>query len=121
MILVDMSPPSLSPESPDTPDSASKAPAPAPAPSQLLSPANYWKKTQRLTLILLSIWFGMTFLMVFFARQLDHIHLFGWPLSFFMAAQGMMLLYLAIVVIYTLKMGRIDQQLQHPNEPSNGE
>ncbi len=83
---------------------------------QTLTPAGYWKKTQRLTLVLLGSWFGMTFLVVFFARQLDHIHLFGWPLSFYMAAQGMMLIYLAIVVIYTLKMGRADQQLQQLSE-----
>jgi putative solute:sodium symporter small subunit len=37
------------------------------------------------------------------------VHLFGWPLSFYMAAQGMMLIYLAIVVIYVRRMRRIEQ------------
>lgn len=79
-------------------------PAPTPA-------ASYWDKTRRMTLALLGVWFLVTFGAVFFARQLDRVNLFGWPLSFYLAAQGVMLIYLAIVVVYTLWMRRAERQL----------
>ncbi|MBP0600298.1 DUF4212 domain-containing protein [Herbaspirillum sp. LeCh32-8] len=73
-------------------------------------PGNHWSKTRRMTAVLLAVWFLVTFFFIFFARELDQVHLFGWPISFYMAAQGMMLIYLAIVVIYMRRMRRIEQQ-----------
>ncbi len=81
----------------------------------------YWKKTRRITLILLAIWFICTFSVVFFARELNHLHLFGWPLSFYMAAQGAMLIYLAIVIVYTIRMRKLEQRLQLSGEQQHGE
>ena len=80
---------------------------------------NHWHKTRRLTAILFGIWFSATFFFIYFARALDRIHLFGWPLSFYMAAQGMMLIYLAIVVIYVRRMKRIEQLVHR--EQGHGE
>ncbi|WP_034295422.1 DUF4212 domain-containing protein [Herbaspirillum sp. RV1423] len=86
------------------------------------SPSSYWDKTRRLTLALLGLWFVVTFGAVFFARELNHVHLFGWPLSFYMAAQGIMLVYLAIVTVYTIWMGRAERQFQHQTgEQAHGE
>lgn len=81
----------------------------------------YWKKTRRITLILLAIWFISTFTVVFFARELNQLHLFGWPFSFYMAAQGAMLIYLAIVIIYTVRMRNLEQRLQLSGEQQHGE
>ena len=81
----------------------------------------YWRTTRRLTLSLLAVWFVVTFLAVYFARELDRFKLFGWPVSFYMAAQGVLLVYLAIVVIYTVRMRRAEQQLQAASEQSHGD
>ena len=83
--------------------------------------SNFWDKTRRLTMTLLGLWFVVTFGAVFFARELDRVNLFGWPLSFYMAAQGIMLVYLAIVVVYTIRMGRAERQLQQTGEQTHGE
>ncbi|NUU00426.1 DUF4212 domain-containing protein [Herbaspirillum robiniae] len=80
---------------------------------------NHWSKTRRMTAVLLAVWFLATFFVIFFARELDRVHLFGWPVSFYMAAQGMMLIYLAIVVIYMRRMKRIEQQAH--GEQGHGE
>jgi len=96
------------------------APAAPPSPSAP-SAAAYWRKTRRLTLILLAVWFLVTFGAIFFARELDHITLFGWPLSFYMAAQGVMLVYLVIVLIYTVCTNRAERQWQAANEDNHGE
>lgn len=74
-----------------------------------LDAGNQWHRTRRMTGWLLALWFLATFFFIYFARELDQVHLFGWPISFYMAAQGMMLIYLAIVVLYVRRMRRIEQ------------
>ena len=73
--------------------------------------ARYWRYTRRLTLLLLLLWLVVTFGTIFFACELDHVQLFGWPLSFYLGAQGLMLFYLTIVGLYTVCMGRAERRL----------
>ena len=69
----------------------------------------YWRKTRRMTGILLSLWLASTFCIVFFARELSGLYVFGWPLNFYLAAQGASLVYLAIILTYALIMRRADR------------
>ena len=71
--------------------------------------ARHWRRTKKLTFSLLLIWFSVTFLVIFFARELSSVTVFGWPLSFYMAAQGLVVIYLLLVGIYTWQMGRFDR------------
>jgi putative solute:sodium symporter small subunit len=70
--------------------------------------AAIWRNTMRLTMALLAVWFGVTFAAIFFARELAGLTLFGWSVSFYLAAQGALLVYLAIVGIYALAMRALD-------------
>ena len=70
----------------------------------------YWRKNLNLTMILLAIWFVSTFVMGFFARELATIYFAGWPLSFYMAAQGSMIIYLAIIWYYARTMKKLDDE-----------
>lgn len=74
------------------------------------SNARHWRRTRTLTFSLLLIWATATFLVVFFARELSGMTLFGWPLSFYMAAQGLVVIYLIIVAVYTWQMRRFDRE-----------
>lgn len=71
--------------------------------------AIYWRRVQRLTLYSLLAWFAITFIILFFARELSGLTIFGWPFPFYMAAQGMVLIYLLIVAIYVWRMRRLDR------------
>ena len=90
---------------------------PAPDPGQELqrrmllaaARAAHWRKTRRLTALLLALWLATTFCTVFFARELAHLAVFGWPLSFYMAAQGASLVYLALIGAYAWYMRRLDR------------
>lgn len=62
-----------------------------------------------MTLWLLLAWFAVTFTAIFFARPLSTYTLLGWPISFFMAAQGSILIYVAIIAIYALRMRALDK------------
>jgi putative solute:sodium symporter small subunit len=70
----------------------------------------HWARARRLILVLLGLWLATGFGTVFFARDLDHLSVFGWPLSFYLAAQGASLIYLAIIGAYAWRMRVLDRQ-----------
>lgn len=72
----------------------------------------YWRRVRTFTFSLIGVWFVMTFGIIFFARELAEITVFGWPLSFYMAAQGLTLLYVIIVAVYAVCMRRLDKTLK---------
>lgn len=78
----------------------------------------YWRRNLNLTIVLLAIWFVSTFVMAFFARPLAEIVIFGWPLSFYMAAQGSLIIYLVIIFIYAKSMKKLDEEYGVAEEES---
>jgi len=69
----------------------------------------YWRRNLRITAILLAVWFVVTFGVVFFARDLS-FNFFGWPFSFYMAAQGSLIIYVLIIWYYARYMNRLDRE-----------
>jgi putative solute:sodium symporter small subunit len=72
--------------------------------------ALHWRRARRLSLVLLGLWLATGFGTVFFARDLAHLSVFGWPLSFYLAAQGASLIYLLIIGIYAWRMRTLDRE-----------
>ena len=70
---------------------------------------DYWRRNLRITGILLAIWFVVTFVVGFFARDLNFTF-FGWPFSFWMGAQGALVVYVAIIWYYAHYMNKLDQE-----------
>ena len=68
----------------------------------------YWHRNLAITGILLLIWFVVTFVMGYFAIPLAQITFFGWPLSFYMAAQGSLIVYVVLIWIYARYMNKLD-------------
>jgi putative solute:sodium symporter small subunit len=69
----------------------------------------YWSKNLRITSVLLAIWFVVTFGIGFFARELS-FSFFGWPFSFWVGAQGALIVYMLIIWYYARTMNRLDQE-----------
>ena len=67
----------------------------------------YWRKNLRITGILLAIWFVVTFVVSYYARELS-FNFFGWPFSFWMGAQGALVIYVLIIGYYAWYMGKLD-------------
>ena len=67
----------------------------------------YWNKNLRITGILLFVWFFVTFVVTFFARDLQ-FNFFGWPFAFYMAAQGSLIIYVVIIWFYARYMNNLD-------------
>ncbi|MFL6633743.1 MAG: DUF4212 domain-containing protein [Massilia sp.] len=74
--------------------------------------AAHWARARRLIALLLALWLATSFCTVFFARDLAHLSVFGWPLSFYLAAQGASLTYLAIIGAFAWRMRILDRDFQ---------
>jgi putative solute:sodium symporter small subunit len=69
----------------------------------------YWQKNLRITSILLLVWFVVTFVVAYFARDLS-FNFFGWPFSFWVGAQGALVVYVLIIGFYARYMNKLDEE-----------
>ena len=70
----------------------------------------YWRKVRALTFTLLALWGAVNVGVIFFARELANLTLGGWPVPFYMAAQGTTLIYLLIIGVYAFGVNRMEQR-----------
>ena len=71
--------------------------------------SRYWRRVLRVTGALLAAWLLVTLVGPWFARELNGLSVFGFPLSFWVASQGALLLYVGIIVVYALLMERLER------------
>jgi putative solute:sodium symporter small subunit len=69
----------------------------------------YWRRNLNLTSVLLAIWFVATFVVSWFARELNEIVLIG-PVGFYMGAQGSLIIYVLVIWYYARRMNQLDQE-----------
>ena len=85
--------------------------------TQPMPQAEFAQRVNRLRWILLLIWGSTTFGVAFFARDLS-FNVLEKPFGFWMAAQGSLLMFLAITWVYALLVNRWEQQTQTDTETS---
>ena len=70
---------------------------------------NYWKTNKRYLLILLILWFVVSYgCGILFAPALDQIRIGGFKLGFWFAQQGSIYAFVAIVFVYVYLMNKLD-------------
>ena len=69
----------------------------------------YWSRNLRITAILLALWFVVTYVIGWYARDLS-FNFFGWPFAFWVAAQGALVVYVWIIWYYASYMNRLDKE-----------
>jgi len=69
----------------------------------------YWRKNLRITAVLLVIWFVVTFVLSYYARELS-FNFFGWPFSFWMGAQGSLIVYVVLIWYYARTLNKMDNE-----------
>jgi putative solute:sodium symporter small subunit len=70
----------------------------------------YWRKNLIITAILMVIWFIATFVEAWYARELNQVTFLGFPLGFYMSAQGSLIIYVVIIWFYARYMNRLDEE-----------
>ena len=68
----------------------------------------YWRRNLAVTAVLLVIWFIVTFVIGWYARDLSSITILGFPFPFYMGAQGSLIIYVLIILYYALYMNKLD-------------
>lgn len=72
----------------------------------------YWKTNKRYIIILLSLWFLVSFgAGILFVEELNSIQIGGFKLGFWFAQQGSIFGFVLIIFIYIYLMNRLDQSI----------
>ena len=71
----------------------------------------YWKATLKLLLTVLAVWFVVGYVLaIILAPALNNIMLGGYPFGFWMAQQGSMYIFVALIFIFARAQGKIDEK-----------
>ena len=70
----------------------------------------YWHKNLLVTTILLVIWFVVTFVEGWYARELNAFTVFGFPFGFYKSAQGSLIVYVVLIWFYARYMNALDME-----------
>ena len=86
--------------------------------TQPMPQAEFTYRVNRLRLLLLLIWGRITFGVAFFARDLS-FNVLDKPFGFWMAAQGSLLIFLAITWVYALLVNRWERLTETETSPES--
>jgi len=70
----------------------------------------YWSRTSALMWTLLALWFFFSFVVHFFAIQLNGIRILGFPIGFYMAAQGSLVAFVVMCFWNASAQNKIDEE-----------
>ena len=71
----------------------------------------YWRYNSRLTFILLAIWFVVAYLLGgLFAATMNQVSFLGFPLGYYIAAQGSLAVFVVEIAVYARLMNRKDAE-----------
>jgi putative solute:sodium symporter small subunit len=73
---------------------------------------SYWRFNLALIATLMTLGFTVSFVLPLVAPALAHLRVDGFRLPFYFGAQGAILIYLALIVVYIVLMQRADRRLQ---------
>ena len=78
--------------------------------------SEYWAKTKRLMIISLVIWAIFGYGIHLFVHQLNEIVILGFPLGFYMAAQGSLIVFVVMLFVFARQQDKIDREFGFAEE-----
>jgi putative solute:sodium symporter small subunit len=81
--------------------------------AQKLDPAQmqkYWSKTSRLMWTIFTLWIVFSFVIPLLAHPLNSIKFLGFPLGFYMAAQGSLIAFVVLCAWNAIAQNKIDEE-----------
>ncbi len=70
----------------------------------------HWAKTKSLTFMVLILWFIFSFVVHWFAHALNSMSFMGFPLGFYMAAQGSLIAFVVLIFYLAHAQNKIDEE-----------
>lgn len=72
---------------------------------------SYWRRNLRLMAVLLTIWAAVSFgAAIIFVEPLNRIVIGGYPLGFWFAQQGSIIVFVVLIAIYVWRMDKLDAE-----------
>lgn len=68
----------------------------------------YWQKTRNLTIVILVLWAFFSLFIPLIVSPLNNLTFLGFPLGYYMAAQGSLAIFVVEIVIYAKLMNAKD-------------
>jgi putative solute:sodium symporter small subunit len=86
--------------------------------SEQTSRQKYWKANLRLVVILLTIWFVVSYVFgILLVNQMNAISIAGYELGFWFAQQGSMYIFVVLIFVYAARMKKLDREFDvHEDE-----
>jgi putative solute:sodium symporter small subunit len=85
---------------------------PAVSAAMALAHRKYWRFNVALIATLMAVGFVVSFVLPLIAPALAEVRIGGFRLPFYFGAQGAILIYLALIIVYIVLMQRADRRLQ---------
>lgn len=78
---------------------------------------DYWRANLKILIILLSIWFMVSFgFGIIFSDFLDQYHIGGFKLGFWFAQQGSIYFFVVLIFVYVYLMNKLDKKYKDHND-----
>jgi putative solute:sodium symporter small subunit len=68
----------------------------------------HWRHTRNLTFGHLAVWFVFAFVVHWFGHELSQYRFMGWPLGYYMAAQGSLIVFVIQLFLFSRQQHAID-------------
>ena len=71
---------------------------------------SYWQRTSSLMWLMMGLWMFFSFIVHMFVTPLNGIKIFGFPLGFYMASQGSLIIFVAMLFWFAKAQDKIDRE-----------
>ena len=70
----------------------------------------HWEKTKGLMMLTLAIWFVFSIVIFMFGESLNNGSLLGYPLAYYMCAQGSIVIFVVLIFWFANRQEKIDEE-----------
>lgn len=70
----------------------------------------HWRHTRNLMTVHLIVWFFFSYVVHWFATDLNAIRVAGWPLGYYMASQGALIAFVIQLFVFVKQQDNIDRK-----------
>ena len=70
----------------------------------------HWGKTKNLMIITLIIWFIFSILIFTFGEEMNTLSFLGYPLAYYMSAQGSIVIFVVLIFWFANRQEKIDEE-----------
>ena len=70
----------------------------------------HWSKTSKLMIVMMALWFTFAFVVHMFVTPLNGIKIFGFPLGFYMASQGSLVIFVIMLFWFAKAQDKVDRE-----------